>query len=204
MDITQYDFDFFFQKGIVKIHVATAGGILKEKPIDIGKQDIIRQRTLSRDINSEIELTPYFDNILEYKQRLINQRKIKYQFEREIYARSFKRFAEKYFFSFDRTVVGDSNNNEYHLIAYPKKYDFFIAMLPNELIFIKNHLKFILDDQKYSKFIKGLFEHDKFYDYNFSFFIYCEEIVCCFLKFMKKDVLYTLCKDCLEIYNSVK
>ncbi|MEK6495260.1 hypothetical protein [Myroides odoratimimus] len=67
MDTTQYDFDLFFQKGIFKIHVATAGGILREEILDIEKQDIIRQSALSSEISVEFELNSFLGKILKYK-----------------------------------------------------------------------------------------------------------------------------------------
>ncbi|MDM1086708.1 hypothetical protein [Myroides odoratimimus] len=206
MDTTQYDLDLFFQKGIFKIHVATAGGVLNEELINIEKQDAIRQRALISNINSETELNPHLNKVLEYKQSLINQGGIDYSFETEIYARSFNGFANKDFFSFDRTVVGDSTNNEYHLVAYPRKYDYFITKSSGRLILliiVKNHLKSILESRKYIQTIKDIsaINRHRFY---LPFYYYLDEIYYYFEEEIKDDEFHKLYINCFDTYINIK
>ncbi|MEK6495259.1 hypothetical protein [Myroides odoratimimus] len=142
---------------------------------------------------------------------MLNQGGIKYKFEIERYSRSFKEFAKKDFFSFDRTVVGDSNNNEYHLVAYPKKYDFFKTMFTDKLvylIFIKNHLKSILDSRKYIQDVKDILRNREFINHRFQIIFYYGQIIYLFFNKTEnielKETFYELLVDCLNTYINIE
>lgn len=102
------DIDWFCAINGVYVHIASAGGHI---PNGINNRRVLRliQRAVDAlaDINTVDEV-----HINEKALNRINM-------NREYYLPSFIRMARKGFYSFDRTNIGNIEDNHYHLVAWP-------------------------------------------------------------------------------------
>ena len=116
--LTNHDIDWFGIVNGVYIHVASAGGDIPSQVNDIERlKDIHRQISLLPDI--------YTNEAIEYNEtgiaNILSQDSIGLM-ERSQYIESFTAMARKGFVSFDRTNIGNPNDNQYHLVCKPKDY----------------------------------------------------------------------------------
>jgi len=114
--LTNHDIDWFGIVNGVYIHVASAGGDIPSQVNDIERlKDIHRQISFLPDI--------YTNEAIEYNEsgiaNILSQDSIGLM-ERSQYIESFTAMARKGFVSFDRTNIGDPNDNRYHLVCKPK------------------------------------------------------------------------------------
>jgi len=114
-----YDFDLFFDIGILKIHTATAGGYIPSRIFEDPTHAIFRQKLKS--VNNKLffdyKLNPNLEEILslKFEAQGINSN----NFDREAYLFDFIEYARRGVFSFDRTFISEPFNQKYHLVAYP-------------------------------------------------------------------------------------
>ncbi|MCP2028734.1 hypothetical protein L1276_003905 [Flavobacterium sp. HSC-32F16] len=93
------------------IHIASAGAIL---PTELAALDqlLIRNKSIVYDFDSvfEVQINPNLQQLLKFKNAQ----------EKDRYLTDFIRIAKKGIFSFDKTIVEDSTDPFYHLVAWPK------------------------------------------------------------------------------------
>jgi hypothetical protein len=139
MDARDFDFDLFFTffpcryaAKPIQIHLATAGGYLP--PESYSGSSHAERRRLLRSTSRPVEyaLNPGMGDILFEKRQLwlrarADLEQADYDFNPEAYFQDFIEYATCGCFSFDRTNVNDSNDERYHLVAYPRTERRFIA-----------------------------------------------------------------------------
>lgn len=135
------DIDWFFtdQSGRI-FHIASGGGILPKR---IQENDNNRQISgLLRFISAEFktEINQNVINIIGYQ----DQSPVR----RDLYFESFINFAKLGLFSFDNSILGNFENQKYHLVAMPVKgflhYNEFVRFTGVELPVVKTEIK--IDD----------------------------------------------------------
>ena len=109
--LSTHDIDWFIFVNRKLVHVASAGGFIPEAVLNNLDQTYYYVASLP-DINS----TDSIDTIDQHF--LSNQIGISSE-ERENYLWTFMKIAQKGIYSFDRTVITDIQDNNYHLVAWP-------------------------------------------------------------------------------------
>lgn len=111
--IEQYsrDIDYFFKDTEKLIHVASAGGRLPPIIVenDYLNELIAEQRNNFLELN-DIEINPNLNEIINFNT----------DDDRNNYLEDFIFMAKCGFYSYDKTILGDFENNHYHLVAWPK------------------------------------------------------------------------------------
>lgn len=112
------DIDWFFSINDVYIHVASAGGIIPEQ---------INDKEKLRSIQRKVFNLPYIFNKEEiiFNEIFLNSRfgNQIYEQQRTYYLRSFTDMAMKGFISMDRTNFSDFDDNRYHIVCMPKRFE---------------------------------------------------------------------------------
>lgn len=112
------DIDWFFSINDVYIHVASAGGIIPEQ---------INDKEKLRSIQRKVFNLPYIFNKEEiiFNEIFLNSRfgNQIYEQQRTYYLRSFTDMAMKGFISMDRTNLSDLDDNRYHIVCMPKRFE---------------------------------------------------------------------------------
>jgi hypothetical protein len=105
------DIDWFVLDPIDKsIHVASAGGRLPQIIADDDRtnSDILKEVRKLRP-EYQFQINPNLNFIVEFESERM----------RELYLRDFIFMAERGFFSYDKTILGNFENDLYHLVAWP-------------------------------------------------------------------------------------
>lgn len=103
------DLDIFLSDGNKLIHIASGGGSLP-KPIletDIYNENILSSISKSNS-NFEVDINPNLIEILDLKEN-----------ELQNYMTSFVDMARKGFYSYDKTRIGNFEDQTFHLVAKP-------------------------------------------------------------------------------------
>lgn len=108
--LLNHDIDIFLRIEKQTIHVASAGALL---PPELAQLDsmLIKNKSIIYDINTNTDITinPYLDDLLQFNSIR----------EKDLYLSDFKRIASKGIITFDKTIVEDSNDPFYHVVAWP-------------------------------------------------------------------------------------
>lgn len=143
MDSRDFDFDLFFHfapRGYlappIQIHIATAGGNIPQSVYSRSSHSEERRFLKSFPDRREYELNPNINEILLTKEEMWlaendGAARIDYQLDRHTYLQDFIEYAGCGCFSFDRTNVNDSDDERYHLVAYPRLEREFVTRSPN-------------------------------------------------------------------------
>lgn len=124
MNSTDFDFDLFFRSRYFRsrysrflIHLASGGGTIASEVFSNPAHFSLRKklRSIPESLKLEYKLSPHIDEILANKARNFESQ----EFDRQAYLSDFIDFARCGCFSFDRTYLGNSTDNQYHLVAYP-------------------------------------------------------------------------------------
>ncbi len=102
------DIDWFCAINGVYVHIASAGGRIP---------DLLNNRRVLRPIQRAVETLEDINTVEEVHLNEDALRRI--DVNREYYLPSFLRMARKGFYSFDRTNIGNPEDNHYHLVAWP-------------------------------------------------------------------------------------
>ena len=109
-----HDIDWFFVVNGVYIHVASAGGNIPSQINNVNRlREIQYQIEMLQDIYTNEEII-YNEQAIT---NIISQTGVE---ERSQYIESFRAMSRKGFVSFDRTNIGDPEDNKYHLVCRPK------------------------------------------------------------------------------------
>lgn len=133
---TSYDYDLFiFLPWGLKIHIATAGAKIPKYLIDLTKNNLRIYDHISNDpFEYKTEQNLRLETIVYEKEFIKNA-----DFNTDNYLSSFKKFASKGFYSFDKTNINDPLDREYHLVAYPvDKPDFYFEKASDFVYFKEN------------------------------------------------------------------
>lgn len=137
---TYFDYDLFIFTPEIKIHIASGGAEIPWALINL--------------TNNNLKIFDYHANLgNEYKtetntnlNRMIYepQLSINNDFNPENYVSSFMKFASWGFYSFDKTNISNSQDSQYHLVAYPTNYSYekvenFIESKENQKILKRNY-----------------------------------------------------------------
>ncbi|MBZ4034494.1 hypothetical protein K6T82_06935 [Flavobacterium sp. 17A] len=129
------DMDIFFPcNGLFRLHVATAGGVLPEKLMNLDKiLNYNAKQFRSYKQQFEYIINPNLDEIKFFKS----------SFHRQLYIEDFVDKARKGFVSFDKSDINDPYDKLFHVVAYPKP--------TSEIFFF--HPKFDLREIQFSETI---------------------------------------------------
>lgn len=162
------DLDCFVSVSDIKIHILSGGGKL---PTDIASWDIKEYRQRLQKVSEmkdiyNVDINPFLQNIIsvteEYAQNVLEavlpmpfypikgQNSLQ-EYIRRFYAKPFVRFAQKGFFSFDKTNLENPWDTHYHLVAYPKDEEMHKAL---SKMFNQEFDKLLLQPMELSNFIK--------------------------------------------------
>jgi hypothetical protein len=118
------DLDIFLRDNTKFIHFASGGGLLPVRTINSDEYNNLIIEALSQDKSElEIEINPNLSELLRLDQDGLAR-----------YLGSFVEMAKKGFFSYDKSKLGDFEDQTFHLVAKPKqvtiellyeKYNFF-------------------------------------------------------------------------------
>lgn len=105
-----HDLDIYLKLSNHLIHIATAGAKLPEELASLDEM-IINNKSLIFDIKNNVEITinPYLDELLQFESTR----------EKDLYLTDFKRISSKGIITFDKTIVEDSDDPYYHVVAWP-------------------------------------------------------------------------------------
>lgn len=105
-----HDIDIFLKLSNFLIHIATAGAKLPNELATLDEM-IINNKSIIFNLENKVEITinPYLDELLQFK----NTR------ERDLYLTDFKRISSKGIITFDKTIIEDSTDPFYHVVAWP-------------------------------------------------------------------------------------
>lgn len=121
------DLDLFLRDDEKLVHIATAGGVL---PDQLAENDINSEifLTLLDGISPifEVEINPLLSSILGIPQQNV-----------ELYLTDFIRMAERGFYSYDKSVLGDFEDTLFHLVARPTNNTSVSIPLVNENLLLK-------------------------------------------------------------------
>lgn len=109
-----HDIDWFCVVNGVYIHVASAGGDIPSQINDVDSLKVIQ---------NQIEMLPdlYTNDEIDYNEpAIINVMGLTGVKERSQYIESFTAMSRKGFVSFDRTNIGNPEDNRYHMVCKPK------------------------------------------------------------------------------------
>lgn len=105
------DLDIFLRDNSKFIHFASAGGMLPERAINSDEYNNLIIEAISQDKSElEIEINPNLIELLGLNQDGLNR-----------YLGSFVEMAKKGFFSYDKSKLGDFEDQTFHLVAKPKQ-----------------------------------------------------------------------------------
>ena len=111
--LVNHDVDWFSLVNGVYIHVASAGGVIP---------DFVNDDEQLRIVQHQVEMLPfiYGEDEIEFNdvaiQNVLGDNNSR---ARLSYIESFKVMAQKGFFSYDRTNIGEPLDNRYHLVCRP-------------------------------------------------------------------------------------
>lgn len=107
-----FDMDIFFPiNGLYHLHIATAGGILPEKLMEL-------DNTLNYNATQFKSYKQQFEYLINP-----NLNEIKFfesSYHRQLYIEDFADKARKGFVSFDKSNIHDPYDKSFHIVAYPK------------------------------------------------------------------------------------
>lgn len=104
------DLDIFFSDGEKLIHFASAGGRIPDRLLNSDNYNqIVTNAIAVNSPNFEIEINPNLSEILG-----LNNQNL------ESYLTSFTEMAKKGFYSYDKTKIGEFDDQNFHLVAKPK------------------------------------------------------------------------------------
>ncbi|MFN8296695.1 MAG: hypothetical protein U0T69_10900 [Chitinophagales bacterium] len=104
------DLDIFLRDSDKFIHFASAGGMLPEGAVNSDVYNNLVIEELSQDnSDSEIEINPNISELLSLTDDDLTD-----------YLASFVEMAKKGFFSYDKSKLGDFEDQTFHLVAKPK------------------------------------------------------------------------------------
>jgi hypothetical protein len=158
-----YDLDLFIFLPDIRIHIATGGAKIPKDLINLTNNNLFIYNYFNQEefLNSEIELNPKLEEIVYSLEREKNP-----EFNFELYLESFTRYAERGFYSFDKTNINDPSDRNYHLVSYPKnenisKISVFVALEENQRVL--NHRETL---------VNSLLEEIQFKTFNSKLLLY--------------------------------
>lgn len=108
-----FDFDWFFlDKSDHLCHVASASGRLPNGVSEMQVEELQRMSTLVRQLPErfDYEINPLLEGIKSFDNET----------QRFDYISDFVEFAKRGLYSFDKSNINNFEDNNYHLVAYPK------------------------------------------------------------------------------------
>lgn len=105
------DLDIFLKDSIKFIHFASAGGLLPERTINSDEYNNLIVEAISKDKSElEVEINPNLIELLGLNQDGLTR-----------YLGSFVEMAKKGFYSYDKSKLGNFEDQTFHLVAKPKQ-----------------------------------------------------------------------------------
>ena len=152
---TSYDYDLFIFSHGINIHIATGGAKIPLYLRDLIKHNYrIYDNILNDSVQYETELNPNLDTIVYRKEFEKNK-----NFSIKNYLSSFKKFASKGFYSFDKTNISDPLDQEFHLVAYPSNKSAIDFLKTTSFILSKENLRIIHKEQQLLYSIQFAIKH---------------------------------------------
>lgn len=104
------DLDIYFEDSNKYIHIASAGGSLPNQLVNLDDENELFKESLNYDEsnNFEILINPNLIELLQLDNEGL-----------ELYTEDFARNARMGFYSYDKTNLGDFDDNQFHLVARP-------------------------------------------------------------------------------------
>lgn len=123
---SDFDLDLFFGNNIFLMHFATAGLQVNDEIFFSSSHNNFRNflKNFSQ-TRFEYKLNPFLEEIISSK------RETNPNFDFELYTADFITYAKFGLFSFDRTFIGQNDDNNFHLVAYPILNDSYNNLINN-------------------------------------------------------------------------